>query len=149
MILVARIRNGLRINGPIIDESETIPDHSQLLDAKELDTAPDEVVTSEPGPSETVGVLEAAAEAGLSSVAAELVIDEPEAEISEASMEAISPSDADAQPSEAEEQTEGETGERLESEINVDTGMEELETKEEATEVAEAPEVTEMKSKED
>ncbi|XP_078397239.1 uncharacterized protein LOC144680024 isoform X2 [Cetorhinus maximus] len=135
------------VNGPIIDESETIPDQSQLLEAKELDTVLDEVVTSEPGPSEAVGVLEVAAEAGVSPVAAEVIADGPET--STAPMEATSPSDADVQPTETEEQTEGEIGEKLESKMNVDTGIEEVETKEEETEDTVPSEVTEMKSKED
>ncbi|XP_067834152.1 uncharacterized protein si:dkey-284p5.3 isoform X2 [Heptranchias perlo] len=81
------------INGPIADESETIPDQSQLLEPKRADTVPDEVVTSEPSPSEVGGVLEMATEDCNSSVPAEMILEEPE--IPAAPMEETSPSDAD------------------------------------------------------
>ncbi|GCC29221.1 hypothetical protein chiPu_0007658 [Chiloscyllium punctatum] len=135
--------NGLTANG-----NETIPDQSQLLEAEDFDTVPADVVTSEPSPSEAVGDLEVAPETGLSPMAAE-----QKPEIPADPLEVTSPSDTDdigeVQPSETEGQSEGETGEKLESEINVEPAFEEVEIKEEETEDTVATDVTEIKSKED
>ncbi|XP_042187962.1 glutamate-rich protein 5-like [Callorhinchus milii] len=136
------------INGPV-GENESMPDQSVLLlNPKQSVLIPGEVVTNEPSPSEdSQGVTKDS----VTSLPAGVIPVEPVTPVASLEEDA-SPGTEDIieiQTSESEQFTEGETGEKVESETTVEAVAEQPETKDEETEDPVAFAVTEIESKED
>ncbi|XP_078254800.1 uncharacterized protein LOC144593188 [Rhinoraja longicauda] len=135
------------VNGPITNEGETIPDHSQLLEPRAADTAPDEVVTSEPSPSEDGMHLASASEDSTDLVG--LTTEEPESSAAPVEENTLADADDIGEIQPLEDQIEGETGEKVECETAIEAKDEEEESEVERSEKILASDMTELKSKED
>ncbi|XP_055490297.1 uncharacterized protein si:dkey-284p5.3 [Leucoraja erinacea] len=120
------------VNGPITNEGETIPDHSQLLEPKAADTAPHEVVTNEPSPSEGGVHLASASEDSTDLVG--LTTEEPESSAAPVEENTFTEADDIEEIQSSEDQIEGETGEKVECETAIEAKDEEEESEVEISE---------------